>query len=53
MAPDGNRRQVFAFGPAVKYDDKGMNFVGSWHYETSAENHFESNKFLFKFTIMF
>ena len=51
MAPNGNRGQVFAFGPAVKYDYKG--FVGSWHYETSAENHFDGNKFLFKFTIMF
>jgi len=53
VAPNGNRGQVFALGPAVKYDDKGTSFVGSWHYEISAENRFGGNKFLFKFTIMF
>ncbi|HRD65505.1 MAG TPA: transporter [Candidatus Competibacter sp.] len=53
VEPDGNRGQVFAFGPAVKYDYKGMSFVGSWNYETSAENHFEGNKFLLKFITAF
>lgn len=53
VGPDGNRGQVFAFGPAVKYDYKGMSFVGSWDHETSAENRFEGNKFFFKFITAF
>jgi hypothetical protein len=51
--PDGNRGQVFAFGPAVKYDHQGMSFVGSWNYETDVENRFQGNKFLFKFITAF
>lgn len=51
--PDGKRGQVFAFGPAVKYDHQGMSFVGSWNYETDVENRFQGNKFLFKFITAF
>jgi hypothetical protein len=49
VGPDGNRAQVFAFGPAVKYDYKGMSFVGTWDHETNVENYFEGNRFYFKF----
>ena len=53
VSPDGNRGQVFAFGPAVKYDYKGMSFIGTWDYETNVENRFEGNKFYFKFVTAF
>ena len=49
----GNRAQVFAFGPAVKYDYKGMSFIGTWDHETGVENYFEGNKFFFKFITAF
>ena len=50
---DGNRGKVFALGPAVKYDYNHMSFVGSWNSETTAENRFKGNKFLFKFIASF
>jgi len=53
VGPDGNRGQVFAFGPAVKYDYQGMSFVGTWDYETDAENRFQGNKLFFKFITAF
>lgn len=53
VGPDGNRGQVFAFGPAVKYDYQGMSFVGSWDYETDVKNRFQGNKFFFKFITAF
>ena len=53
VGPDGNRAQVFAFGPAVKYDYKGMSFIGTWNHETGVENYFEGNKFFFKFITAF
>lgn len=49
VAPDGNRAQVFAFGPAVKYDYKGMSFIATWNHETNVENYFKGNRFYFKF----
>ncbi|HPE71269.1 MAG TPA: transporter [Candidatus Competibacter sp.] len=51
--PDGNRGQVFAFGPAVKYDYKGMSFIGTWDHETDVKNRFQGNKFYFKFITAF
>ncbi len=51
--PDGRRGQVFAFGPAIKYDYKGMSFIGTWDHETGAENRFEGDKFFFKFVTAF
>ena len=53
VGPNGNRGQVFAFGPAVKYDYQGMSFIGTWDHETNAENRFEGNKFFFKFITAF
>jgi hypothetical protein len=53
VGPDGRRGQVFAFGPAVKYDYQGMSFIGTWDHETSAENRFEGDKFFFKFIMAF
>ncbi|MDG4550569.1 MAG: transporter [Candidatus Contendobacter sp.] len=53
VGPDGNRGQVFAFGPAVKYDYQGISFVGAWDYETDAENRFQGNKFFLKLITAF
>ena len=53
VGPDGNRAEVFAFGPAVKYDYKGMSFIGTWNHETGVENYFEGNRFYFKFITAF
>ncbi|KAB2926906.1 MAG: phenol degradation protein meta [Candidatus Contendobacter sp.] len=53
VGPDGNRGQVLALGPAVKYDYQGMSFVGAWDYETDVENRFRGNKFFFKFVAAF
>ena len=49
----GNRGQVFAYGPAIKYDYKGMSFVASWNHETGVENRFQGDKFFFKFVTGF
>ena len=51
--PDGNRGKVFALGPVIKYDYNHMSFIGSWSSETTAENRFKGNKFLFKFITSF
>jgi len=51
--PDGKRAEVFAFGPAVKYDYKGMSFIGTWDHETGVENYFQGNRFFFKFITAF
>ncbi|HAS52011.1 MAG TPA: phenol degradation protein meta [Gammaproteobacteria bacterium] len=53
VGPDGRRGEVFAFGPAVKYDYQGMSFIGTWNHETGAENRFEGDKFFFKFITAF
>lgn len=50
---DGNRGRVFAFGPAIKYDVKGMSFVATWNHETGTENRFQGNKFFLKFITAF
>ncbi len=53
VGPDGRRGEVFAFGPAVKYDYNGMSLIGTWDHETGAENRFEGDKFFFKFVTAF
>ncbi|HPU78804.1 transporter [Accumulibacter sp.] len=53
VGPDGWRGQVFAYGPAIKYDYKGMSFVGSWNHESSVDNRFQGNKFFFKWVTAF
>ncbi|MDQ5909037.1 MAG: hypothetical protein QG599_1131 [Pseudomonadota bacterium] len=53
VGPDGRRGEVFAFGPAVKYDYQGMSFIGTWNHETGVENRFEGDKFFFKFITAF
>lgn len=46
---NGNRGQVFAFGPSVKYTTKtGTMFIGQWQHETMVENRFQGDKLWFK-----
>ena len=42
---DGNRGQVFAIGPSVKYRTKGgTHFIAQWQHETKVENRFGGDK---------
>ncbi len=50
---DGFRGQVFAIGPAVKYDYKNMSFTLKYQKEMSVENKPEGDKFWFKFVYAF
>lgn len=50
VGTDGNRGQVAAFGPSVKYENAGhQHFIFQWQHETSAENRFQGDKVWFKF----
>ncbi|CAK0765862.1 hypothetical protein CCP3SC15_3370004 [Gammaproteobacteria bacterium] len=54
VGSDGDRGQVFAIGPSVKYTTPGgTHFIGQWSHETSVENRFSGNKFLFKLIMPF
>jgi hypothetical protein len=50
---DGFKGQVFAFGPAIKYDYKNMMFDLKYQHEMSVENKPEGEKFWFKFVYAF
>lgn len=45
--------RVFAIGPQIKYDYKGMSFIGKWHHELDVKNRPEGDKFWFKFIMAF
>lgn len=50
VGPDGNRGQVFAAGPSIKYQTKSnMQFIFQWQRESQLENRFGGNKAWFKF----
>ncbi|WP_338136459.1 SphA family protein [Pseudomonas frederiksbergensis] len=38
VSPNGNRGQVLAVGPSVKYQSSGVGFVLKWQHETKVEN---------------
>ena len=45
VGTDGNRGQVLAIGPCVKYQSAtGAVFVGQWQHETHVENRFGGDK---------
>lgn len=45
----GNRGEVFALGPSVKYSfAKGTTLVGQWQHEVSCENRFCGDKYMLK-----
>lgn len=49
VGADGNRGQVFSYGPSVKYTSKGgTHFIGQWQHETNVENRFGGDKLWFK-----
>lgn len=49
VGPDGNRGQVFAIGPSVRYSSPGgTHFIGQWQHETEVENRFGGDKFWLK-----
>jgi len=41
---DGNRGQVFAFGPAIKYQVPGYGFAMKWQHEMKVENRSEGDR---------
>ena len=45
VGPDGNKGQVFAVGPQIKYDYKNMSFAFKYQKETLVENKPEGDKF--------
>ncbi|MDX9715430.1 MAG: transporter [Dissulfurispiraceae bacterium] len=49
VGTDGNKGQVFAFGPQVKYDYKNMSFILKYQTETLVENKPDGSTFWFKF----
>lgn len=53
VAPDGNKGQVYALGPQVKYDVKGMQFVGAWDHEFEARNRPQGDKLWLKLIAAF
>ncbi|MDR9752488.1 transporter [Pseudomonas sp. SZMC_28357] len=42
---DGNRGQVFAIGPAVKYQTPQWGFAAKWQHEMKVENRSEGDRF--------
>jgi hypothetical protein len=50
---DGNKGEVFAFGPQVSYEYKGISFTLKWQPESYAENRPEGNNLWFKFICPF
>lgn len=48
VAVDGNKGQAFALGPQIKYDVKGLQFIGSWNHEFEARNRPEGDKLWLK-----
>lgn len=43
-----NKAQVFALGPQIKYDTKGMQFIGAWNHEFNVRNRPEGDKLWLK-----
>lgn len=48
---DGNKGNVFAIGPQIKYDAKKMSFIMKYQKEMAVENKPEGSKFWLKFVI--
>lgn len=46
---DGNKGQVFSYGPSVKYTTRtGTSFIGQWQHEANVENRTGGDKVWFK-----
>ncbi|MCK0505385.1 SphA family protein [Aromatoleum anaerobium] len=49
VGPDGNRGQVFAVGPSIKYETAGKShLIFQWQHESNVENRFQGDKLWFK-----
>lgn len=45
VGPDGNRGQVLALGPSLKYTGEGgLTWVAQWQHETEVRNRFQGDK---------
>lgn len=53
VEPAGNKGQVFAMGPSIKYDYKNMTFNLKYQREMAVENKPEGDRFWFKFVYAF
>lgn len=50
VGTDGNKGQVFAIGPSVKYETAGhSHLIFQWQHETNVENRFGGDKVWFKY----
>ncbi|GID03022.1 transporter [Pseudomonas sp. 008] len=45
---DGNKGQVFAFGPSIKYQTPAFGIVLKWQHETEVENKSKGDRFWFQ-----
>lgn len=50
---DGNRGQLFAFGPGVRYAWNGIQLIGAWQHEFVAENMPQGDRFWLKAAFSF
>lgn len=49
VGADGNRGQVFAIGPSLKYETAGKSqLIFQWQHESKVENRFEGDRLWFK-----
>lgn len=49
VGTDGNRGQVFAIGPSIKYETaKHSHLIFQWQHESNVENRFKGDKLWFK-----
>ncbi len=53
VGDDGNKGEVFAFGPQIKYDYKNMSFTLKYQHEVDVDNKPEGDKVWFKFVYAF
>ena len=54
VGADGNRGQVFSYGPSIKYKTaSGTQLIGYWQHETNVENRFGGDKVWFKLIMPF
>ena len=48
---DGNRGQVFAYGPLVRYDIGHGGLILKWQHETAVQNRTEGDRIWFQFAV--
>lgn len=53
QSPNGNKGQAYALGPQIKYDAKGLSFIGSWNKEFEVHNRPQGDKLWMKVVAKF